>query len=127
VPTVAWQLYVIKSSEMNLDNVGARLKQWLLRLVRALHKRRDYQKGPRVEGKKKGFLWGSARFRIASGLTPNDRLCGLVVRILGYRFGGPGSIPGTARRKKVVGLERGPLSLVSKTEELLDRKVEAPV
>jgi hypothetical protein len=29
--------------------------------------------------------------------------------------------------KKVVGLERGPLNLVSKTEELLDRKVAAPV
>jgi hypothetical protein len=26
-----------------------------------------------------------------------DRLCGLVVRVLGYRSGGPGSIPGTAR------------------------------
>jgi hypothetical protein len=62
-----------------------------------------------------------------------------VVRVLGYRFGGPGSIPGTTRfsdkkkrkkkekRKKVVGLKRGPLSLVSTTEELLDRKVAAPV
>jgi hypothetical protein len=30
-------------------------------------------------------------------------------------------------KKKVVGLERGPLSLVSTTEELLDRKVAAPV
>jgi hypothetical protein len=60
-----------------------------------------------------------------------------VVRVLGYRFGGPGSIPGTTRfsdkRKKkkkgkqVVGLERGSLSLVSTTEELLDRKVAAPV
>jgi hypothetical protein len=29
--------------------------------------------------------------------------------------------------KKVVGLERGPLSLVNTTEELLDRKVAAPV
>jgi hypothetical protein len=29
--------------------------------------------------------------------------------------------------KKVVGLERGPLSLVIITEELLDRKVAAPV
>jgi hypothetical protein len=29
--------------------------------------------------------------------------------------------------KKVVGLERGPLSLVSTTKELLDRKVAAPV
>jgi hypothetical protein len=64
-----------------------------------------------------------------------DRLCGLVVRVLGYRFGGPGSIPGTTRfsgkkkkkRKNVVGLERVPLSLVSITEELLDRKVAAPV
>jgi hypothetical protein len=26
-----------------------------------------------------------------------DRLCDLVVRVLGYRFGGPGSIPGTTR------------------------------
>jgi hypothetical protein len=30
-------------------------------------------------------------------------------------------------RKQVVGLERGPLSLVSTTEELLDKKVAAPV
>jgi hypothetical protein len=49
-----------------------------------------------------------------------------VVRVLGYRSGGPGSIPGTTK-KKVVGLERGPLGLVSTTEELLDRKVAAPV
>jgi hypothetical protein len=55
-----------------------------------------------------------------------DRLCGLVVSILGYRSGGPGSIPGTTK-KSVVGLERGPLNLVSTTEELLDRKVAAPV
>jgi hypothetical protein len=55
-----------------------------------------------------------------------DRLCGLVVRVLGYRSGGPGSIPGTTR-KKVVGLERGPLGIVSTTEELLGRKVAAPV
>jgi hypothetical protein len=54
------------------------------------------------------------------------RLCGLVVRVLGYRSRGPGSIPGTTK-KKVVGLERGPLGLVSTTEELLDRKVAAPV
>jgi hypothetical protein len=30
-------------------------------------------------------------------------------------------------KEKGVGLERGPLSLVSTTEELLDRKVAAPV
>jgi hypothetical protein len=34
--------------------------------------------------------------------------------------------PGTTK-KKVVGLERDPLSLASTTEELLDRKVAAPV
>jgi hypothetical protein len=28
-----------------------------------------------------------------------DRLYGLVVRVLGYRSGGPGSIPGTTRKK----------------------------
>jgi hypothetical protein len=28
-----------------------------------------------------------------------DCLCGLVVRVLGYRSGGPGSIPGTTRKK----------------------------
>jgi hypothetical protein len=44
-----------------------------------------------------------------------------VVIVLGYRSGGPGSIPGTTK-KKVAGLEQGPLSLVSTTEELLDRK-----
>jgi hypothetical protein len=55
-----------------------------------------------------------------------DRHCGLVVRVPGYRSGGPDSIPWTTR-KKVVGLERGPLSLVSTTEELLGRKVAAPV
>jgi hypothetical protein len=55
-------------------------------------------------------------------------IIGLVVRVLGYRSGGQGSIPGTTRKKKgIVGLERGPLSLVSTTEELLDRKVAAPV
>jgi hypothetical protein len=59
-------------------------------------------------------------------VVQGDRLCGLVVRDLGYRSGGPGSIPGTTR-KKVVGLERGPLSLVSTTEDLFDRNVAAPV
>jgi hypothetical protein len=28
-----------------------------------------------------------------------DRLCGLVLRVLGYRSGGPGSIPGTTKKK----------------------------
>jgi hypothetical protein len=49
-----------------------------------------------------------------------------MVRVLGYTSGGPGSIPGITP-KKVVGLERDPLILESTTEELLDRKVLAPV
>jgi hypothetical protein len=64
-------------------------------------------------------------------VNTKDRLCGLVVRVLGYRSGGPGSIPGTTRFSGGGGErkteERGPLSLVSTTEELLDRKVAPPV
>jgi hypothetical protein len=57
-----------------------------------------------------------------------DRPCGLVVRVLGYRSGGPGSIPSTTRKKNNgSGMGWGALSLVSTTEELLDRKVAAPV
>jgi hypothetical protein len=51
-----------------------------------------------------------------------------VVRGPGYRSRGPGSIPGATRiSEKVVGLERGSLSLVSTSEEVLERKVAAPV
>jgi hypothetical protein len=48
-------------------------------------------------------------------MTYLDRLCGLLTRVTGYRSRGPGSIPGA----EVVGLERGPLSLLGTTEELL--------
>ena len=52
-----------------------------------------------------------------------DRLCGLVVRVSGYRYRGPGFDP---RRYQifwlVVGLQRGPLSLVRSIEELLEWK-----
>jgi hypothetical protein len=44
-----------------------------------------------------------------------------IIADIGYRSRGPGSINGTTRKKKVVGLERGPLSLVSTTEELLEK------
>jgi hypothetical protein len=51
-----------------------------------------------------------------------DRLCGLVVKAPGYGFGCPWF---ESRRYQmfweVVGLERGPLSLVSKIEALLER------
>jgi hypothetical protein len=52
-----------------------------------------------------------------------DRLCGLVVRVPGYRFRGPGF---DSRRYqifwRVVGLEQRPLSLVNTTEERHGRK-----
>jgi hypothetical protein len=66
-------------------------------------------------------------FELIYMLVSGYRLCGLVVRVLGYRSGGPGSIPGTTRKKSIVSGTGGPLSLVSTTEELLDRKVTAPV
>jgi hypothetical protein len=56
-----------------------------------------------------------------------------VVRVLDYRSAGTTRFSERKKKKKekkgkqVVGLERGPLSLVSTTEELLDRKVGAPV
>jgi hypothetical protein len=55
-----------------------------------------------------------------------DRLCGLVARVPGYRSRGPRF---DSQRYQifweVVGLERGPLSLVRIIEELLERKVAA--
>jgi hypothetical protein len=51
-----------------------------------------------------------------------DRLCGLVVRVTGYRSRGPGSIAGANRFSEMVGLQRGPLSLVSTIEDTPVRK-----
>jgi hypothetical protein len=55
--------------------------------------------------------------------TSSDRLCGLVVRVPGYRSRDPES---DSRRYQIfwelVGLEQGALSLVSITEEILEWK-----
>jgi hypothetical protein len=52
-----------------------------------------------------------------------DRLCGLVVRVPGYRSRGPGSIPSATRFfRRSSGSATGPLSLVSTIEQLLVRK-----
>jgi hypothetical protein len=50
-----------------------------------------------------------------------DRLRSLAVRVPGYRSRGYHIF------SEVVGLERGPLSLMSTSEELLERKTSAPV
>jgi hypothetical protein len=56
------------------------------------------------------------------------RPCGLVVRVPGYRFRGLGFDSRSYQIfREVVGLERGPLSLVRIIEELLERTVAAPV
>jgi hypothetical protein len=61
-------------------------------------------------------------------ICSGDRFCGLVVRVPGYRSRGPGF---DSRRYQifweVVGLERGPRSLLRITEELLKRTVAALV
>jgi hypothetical protein len=52
-----------------------------------------------------------------------DRLCGLMVRVPGYRSSGPGFVSRCYHIFwEVVGLERGPFSLVSITEKLLEWK-----
>jgi hypothetical protein len=59
---------------------------------------------------------------VPGGIIFTDRLCGLVVRVPGYRSRGPRF---DSQRYQifweVVGLERGPLSLVSTIEELPGR------
>jgi hypothetical protein len=63
-----------------------------------------------------------------TNINYNDRLCGLVVRVPGYRSTG---LRFDFWRDqvfwKVVSLEWGPLSLVRIIEELLERNVAAPV
>jgi hypothetical protein len=52
-----------------------------------------------------------------------DRLCGLVFRVPGYISRSPGLYSRSYQiLLKVVGLERGPLSLVSTIEDVLERK-----
>jgi hypothetical protein len=62
----------------------------------------------------------SARQALSLVIVFSDRLCGVMVRVPGYRSRGPGF---DSQRYQifweVVSLERGPLSLVSITEELL--------
>jgi hypothetical protein len=52
-----------------------------------------------------------------------DRICGLVVRVPGYRSRGPGFDSRLYQIfRELVGLERDPLNLVSTIEKLLGRK-----
>jgi hypothetical protein len=66
-------------------------------------------------------------FELYLSIGENNRLCGLVVKSSWLQIRRPGFDSWHYQKKKVEGLERGALSLVSTTEELLDRKVAAPV
>jgi hypothetical protein len=60
---------------------------------------------------------------VGSNLIPGMDDFAFILFLMLYRSRGPGSIPGVTRFfSEVVGLERGPLSLVSTIEELLERK-----
>jgi hypothetical protein len=60
-------------------------------------------------------------FSIFLCMGSGDRLCGLVVRVSGYRSGGPGFDSRPYQILWVVGgLEQGPLSLVRTIEELFE-------
>jgi hypothetical protein len=65
-------------------------------------------------------LYGTEESVLRPPLWSSGQSSLLQVRRPGFKFP-------TLPEKKVVGLERGPLSLVSTTEELLDGKVAAPV
>jgi hypothetical protein len=45
------------------------------------------------------MAYGSAALYLVYVYEIIDSLCGLVVRVLGYRSGGPGSIPRASRKK----------------------------
>jgi hypothetical protein len=56
-------------------------------------------------------------FIIMSVLKRTDHFNGLVVRVPGHRYRGPGSNPGATRFS-----EKGPLSLLNRIEEVLGRR-----
>jgi hypothetical protein len=70
--------------------------QWKESIIVPIHKKGDK---PDCNNYHEISLLSTA-YRILSNIVlSRDRLCGLVVRVLGYRSGGPGSIPGTTRKK----------------------------
>jgi hypothetical protein len=53
--------------------------------------------------KSKALPTGVVKIFPSNFVAKYDRLCGLVVRVLGYRSGDPGSIHGTTKKKKKKG------------------------
>jgi hypothetical protein len=70
-----------------------------------------------------GFQWRNAYVKFHQNEPSDDRLCVLVVRVSGYRSRGLGFDSRPYQIFLEVGaLERGPLSLVKKTEKLPELK-----
>ena len=63
---------------------------------------------------------GGGGSNTGSSSSGSDCLCGLVVRVSGYRYRGLGFDSRRYQIFLVLGLERGPLSLVRSIEELLE-------
>jgi hypothetical protein len=76
------------------DNVNTIHSMILADRVYLLKHSRDPGEMPR-----KSKLYYSEDFRNSKAIIQMDLLCGLVARVLGYRFVGTGSIPGTTRKK----------------------------
>jgi hypothetical protein len=66
-------------------------------MIKSRRMKREGQAVRKAENRSREDWWGGGMLLSLS--QDKDRLCGLVVRVLGYRSGGPGSIPGTTRKK----------------------------
>jgi hypothetical protein len=114
------------------------------KVSRGRKKPADFDEGEFVAFRLVGWVWQSILQRSGSrvrwGHVTADRilktfsnagilqgrLCGPVIGVPDHKARNPGSIPGTTTFfLGIVGLERGPLSLVSTIKELLGRKSDS--
>jgi hypothetical protein len=70
-----------------------------------------------------GYL---ARVLLSVAISVEDRLCGLMVRVPGYRYRGPGSIAGATRFSEKYSFWNG-VHLALQLRAYLEQKVAAPV
>jgi hypothetical protein len=85
---------------------GAVMMEWLKKLPH--YSAEDIHEKPHIgTAQSTALRLHNCTWIITENVFITDRLCGLVVRVLGYRSGGPGSIPGTTRIKKSSGSGTG--------------------